>query len=842
MSYLYKLMIVCAVASTLNLGSCTDDIKIDNPDPSSSTPDLLAETQRCYFSFKLGMADGMPYTRVNYGSSEDNFNQGFEEGSAEYQESAIYNILFIFYDENGNFLAYSNDKNIIQQKDEKPEADQDDTEGKGDGDGDEDEDEDEDEEAEEQGPVEENYWNELITFSVETDYDFINFDGKISYFVIVNYTDKLFLKDNEGNISGDLVDTSNRNKLISLETLKNIEVEGFVGGGGSILMTSAGFFDPEDSDKYKYYGTTSGKIHFYSTPSKARKNPFATVYLERAAAKIRLEKIGQIEPIEVLWGNDVYSLTFLPSGWGIEGEEKKEYLVKHNRELSFYENNSYPSDFSRWINYNDEPYRTFWAESLSFDKTKNKYPATGIGESGLTLNYKKFSELNQNSKYFEEKIKNEDYNYFVEDLKDNFLYTKERTFSAEELAYTSTLDNGPNPYSIPTSFVVTGYYPEAVWVRTDEKDGDKILHPDGTQPDPNETTSKKGTKLVFGKHGFYLRYIDMERSDKDSKDENQKPDIKRYQYRLYQEYDAYGNNELFTALLKEQYTIFIKKIVTFWYADEQDIDTNGKPKIKSRDIITYTPVDETKEYKSGNTTRKIADQLFTIKNTNTIWNELPSGKVPTTASNTYTLQLMPFQNINDLQSLIDDINNGLLKNEVILEKTLEGRTCKDIANEILVFGKYDASDTEDHATYTPFTKAEVDEVNWTLQKTLGYAQYYWKGRAFFYSPISHYTGDDDPFKEAGYKGLFNYEKDGDFNLIKNTDTGKYTPDHKTGDFGVVRNHVYNFKINGISTLGYGIPGEDYIPLPEPRLDHQMYQFDLELKILPWNVFNYQLDI
>lgn len=834
------------------LTSCVaEDLAIDNDIKTPTGPERLSETQRFYYSFCLDMAEGVPYTRVEYGSENgDKYDQGFEAGDAkaELQESSIYNLLVIFYDEGGNYLGHSTDRDLVTKKhseidkeeEENENGDPDTVGGTEESEGDEDDEkEEEEEEEEEQGPLEDIYWNNLITLSVDTDYNLIDYidekKGKISYFVIVNYTNDLLEKKSDGTIAGKLVGSSDPVKLKSLKDLKDIKVTDYNGGGGTILMTTAGFFD--EDGKYKFYDTTSEDIKFWNSEEQARQNPFGTVYLERAAAKIRLEKISQIEPVEVLWGTGVYSLTFVPLGWGIEGEEKEEYLVKNNDDLSAYqlnENEDYPDDFYAWMNYNDVPYRTFWAVSPSYTtSTDNTYPSTGTESSGLTLNYNPFKALITNKDEFE------DENY--DELEKNSIYAFERTFSGQEL---SSVDIA-NPYAVPTSFVLTGYYPEALWVRTDEKAGEDVEHPDGTTPDPN-TVPETGAKLSFNEKGFYLRYIDIERTDKDSegKDENDNPipDPKRYKYRLYREKDDNGKDELLAALLKEQYTLFVKRIVTHYYLDEKELE-NGKPKVKGENIITYIPVKASTTYfkdKTNKVTGSIADELFGIFNTQTIWNDTGTQKKRTDASNTYTLQLI---NDNKIQETINKINLGLAKDEKVLEQTLNGEVFWDIANEVLVYGKYNAS--EEKGEYDELNKDNIAEANQLLQQTLGYAQFYWEGKAFFYSPITHYTGFDAPYSSDNpYKGLFNYEtetKDG-VTVYKKDSNGKYIPSHKTGDFGVVRNHVYNFSIDKITSIGYGIPGENVIPLPEQRIDHKIYQFDLELKILPWNKFEYYLDI
>ena len=143
-----------------------------------------------------------------------------------------------------------------------------------------------------------------------------------------------------------------------------------------------------------------------------------------------------------------------------------------------------------------------------------------------------------------------------------------------------------------------------------------------------------------------------------------------------------------------------------------------------------------------------------------------------------------------------------------------------IKGKVICYANYSNS----NVTYTELTADNLTAANEALQKQLGTSQYYDKGKAFFYSPIPHYL-TYSPSSEKSFDGV-----------LKNLST------YKTGDFGVVRNHIYNFKIEAIHGLGYGKTDNDHIPLPYPREDEDLYQFDMELKILPWNLFEYTLDI
>ncbi|MCH5240474.1 MAG: fimbria major subunit [Muribaculaceae bacterium] len=246
-------------------------------------------------------------------------------------------------------------------------------------------------------------------------------------------------------------------------------------------------------------------------------------------------------------------------------------------------------------------------------------------------------------------------------------------------------------------------------------------------------------------------------------------------YRLYVKNST--SDELYNALLQEQYEIWVAKK-----------DKDGNLVWENGQLVGDHPV-------------KAEDGLdiFEVKNTFKRYDTVSKSWIQN-ASNEYTLQLK-----SNWQALA----------------TQKGVT--------LLLAKYDTSTKK--ATYDELSTTNVATANNQLQQHLGSCQYYDKGYAFFYAPIPHYSGKEDPFKnnnEYTYKGNFKYTSG--------------AIDHKTGDFGVVRNHIYDFKISGISGLGFGKTKDDDIPLPEVRPDNQQYYFDIQLEILPWHVFRYTFDI
>lgn len=709
--------------------SCTQD-NFDDLDVSLDSNGDQGEEGDLYISFSLSMPDGVPSRadESGYGGSSGNQYTGkFEDGTDE--ENKINNILILFFKQDGK-QCYSlyGDGLVVKE-----------TNG-------------------ETGLSEKKEWNKTFILSAEESKTFNETSLGIDKFItIVNYDETIL----------------NAVKGENLSTVTSVTVGNYKTSNG-FVMTTTGHYD---SDKnYICYNTKSDDPDqqlFYNSKSMAEKNP-VSIYVERLAARIDVNVKEDVEGIDVLYGTDVFSLIFKPGDFGLESQEKTSYLLKNQiTPSSAFTSTSYHSDFYDWINYENK--RTFWAESPNFT-TKGTYPVKGDGsENNLTMNYQKFGEINN-------KIDKTSTNPAKSGYKTGSAYILEHTFPVSEVS------SATNPYAVPTSMVIKGYY-TVKYKTTDEVEaGDRLQHPedrrdDASGVDTNSPAYSIGDTLNLNGSGFYLRNIDMERTDKEASDS------KRYRCRLYREnngattastdvnkinYDK-QKDDLFNALLKEQLVVFVKQEESY---------------VPVRSTTTYKYLDGGIEK-----TDYLADKIFEIQNTQLRWNNNGSSSV---SSNTYTLQLKA----------------GSIPSGVTLYYA--------------VYPDPSKQPTQSVAKYEQVTSInDVNTINTMLQKQLGYAQKYFQGYAFFYAPITHYTGDEKPY--SSYTGLFKYNNQGSL-------------DHKTGDFGIVRNHVYDLTIGKFSTLGYGIPSNDHIPLPEPMTEHDIYQFDIELKILPWNVFEYTLDI
>lgn len=699
------------VSLVLCLGSC---VKTDlNDEYGSRTPGSgLVGDGPFYMSFRLAMAGG-DGTRADYVDGDNNFVYGSE---AEY---AVRNFMILFFDESG--------KQVYHVTSGKHET----TEGHDD--------------------IEKEF-GQLITIPLGENEEAIEktkemLESVKSFVTILNYnpdwdkTESSFYNLSLRDVVNNALPVYQFRCAYEYE-IKDKDDEN-VGRKGFVMSTAGHYKGEDDSDdfydgEYIFYDTCDAEDDpiFYQTSSDAQNHP-VTITVERLAARVDIEIIENIEPIEVLYGTDVYELNFLPDRWGLEAEEKNEFIMKNQRGRSSYNNAdyNYPAEFGTWTDY--KQHRTFWAESPNF--TGGLYASRGdenndeTTKAALSLKYTTFRNLSQS---FAEKKEDGGYMH-----KTASAYTTEHTFNVSELNNAGT----KNPYAVPTSIVVGGQY-KVTYLTTDEK--------------PEIPSQTKGTPLDLHGEGFYLRFVDMERTDGVS------DPAKKYQYRLYREVNDNGAGDLYEALLKEQFVIFYR-------------GADGE----------YYPVSASTFFDG----MSVASKIFEITNT---------------YANQYTLQLK-----TDI-----DFNSQL--------------------TEYLYYGLY--VDEPAGAVYTKLASGNIPTANNLLKIQLGYAQRYWKGHAFFYAPIPHYTGEKSPFIE-NYTGLFKYMKGSSGTYVKDA-SGKYMIDHKNGEFGVVRNHIYKITVDHISTLGQGIPSEDAIPLPEPRIEHDIWQFDLSLKVLPWNQFQYTFDI
>ncbi len=134
--------------------------------------------------------------------------------------------------------------------------------------------------------------------------------------------------------------------------------------------------------------------------------------------------------------------------------------------------------------------------------------------------------------------------------------------------------------------------------------------------------------------------------------------------------------------------------------------------------------------------------------------------------------------------------------------------------------------------YQEITTENIDHVNLLLYQNLGGAHYYKNGMAYFNAPIQHWG-----WHRANNFNTTQVEvKDKDDKVIETRDRTMAEWDWKqmkTGDFGIVRNHVYTMKIGSIKGLGTGISDPD-VPIVPPA-DKVKYAVHFHVNIQKWAV-------
>ncbi len=139
---------------------------------------------------------------------------------------------------------------------------------------------------------------------------------------------------------------------------------------------------------------------------------------------------------------------------------------------------------------------------------------------------------------------------------------------------------------------------------------------------------------------------------------------------------------------------------------------------------------------------------------------------------------------------------------------------------------YDQDANDGEGGYVPVTETNLNKANRLLWASASTAQKFHQGLAYFSIPIRH----------LGW-GL-NVD-DNKLLLVDGTATtgGRATminwQNLRRGDLGVVRNHVYNIVVTGITGLGVGLGGVDQ-PLVPP-MDPDNYYVAARLNVLSWRV-------
>lgn len=129
---------------------------------------------------------------------------------------------------------------------------------------------------------------------------------------------------------------------------------------------------------------------------------------------------------------------------------------------------------------------------------------------------------------------------------------------------------------------------------------------------------------------------------------------------------------------------------------------------------------------------------------------------------------------------------------------------------------YDSTLDEGNGGYRAINDADIASVNARLFSAYGVLERFSSGKAYFNVPLKHIWGVGSSSNEF--------------------DASKIV----LGDYGVVRNHVYDLTINSIKGLGTGI-GDITQPIVPPT-ENDRYFINTRLNILQWRLVSQSVDL
>lgn len=129
---------------------------------------------------------------------------------------------------------------------------------------------------------------------------------------------------------------------------------------------------------------------------------------------------------------------------------------------------------------------------------------------------------------------------------------------------------------------------------------------------------------------------------------------------------------------------------------------------------------------------------------------------------------------------------------------------------------YDSSLDSGNGGYRSVAEADMTTLRKTLFSTYGVLEKFQTGKAYFNVPLKHIWGAGTSSNKFDAKNVI------------------------LGDFGVVRNHIYDLTINKIEGLGTGI-GEITQPIVPPT-ENEQYYISTRLRILQWRLVKQNVDL
>ncbi len=129
---------------------------------------------------------------------------------------------------------------------------------------------------------------------------------------------------------------------------------------------------------------------------------------------------------------------------------------------------------------------------------------------------------------------------------------------------------------------------------------------------------------------------------------------------------------------------------------------------------------------------------------------------------------------------------------------------------------YDAALNEGAGGYKNITEEDMPQLTARLYSTFGVVERFNTGKAYFNVPLRHIWGANKKLDKFEAKNVV------------------------LGDYGVVRNHIYDLSINKITGLGTGIGNPDQPIVPPTKNDQ--YYISTRLNILQWRLVKQNVDL
>lgn len=199
--------------------------------------------------------------------------------------------------------------------------------------------------------------------------------GTNSFYAIVVLNDNGTLTVDDTNLKVNGVDFPSTNKISDLQSLEltmnasDFNTTGFLMMNAPLASAAGGKDNPSSATI-----SVASKIdndHIYATEALAKANSSATIYVERALAKV---DVTASKPTGSL--DDDATVSYKVTGWVLDNTNKKTYYLRNTSNfsdwLSLKTTSSTPTKPYRFVGDNPmesdvQLYRTYWAKDLNYD-------------------------------------------------------------------------------------------------------------------------------------------------------------------------------------------------------------------------------------------------------------------------------------------------------------------------------------------------------------------------------------------------------------------------------------------------------------------------------------------